>query len=204
VIRTSQRPRKNPRPLVQPCCSCIFPGSTEARNPEALTPITTDQLKYRPGDTSTGNLPALCRAQASLRDGLRRRWPDDRSLSLRFNCRPKKLPPCSHGPPNDARESLYPTCITDGKSEMAGGWTRDGAVQDQIDDSVTDAVMVARARLPTGDGLSHCEDCGDAIPAGRRQALPGVRTCVACQSERDGRPVISAVNRRANKDSQLR
>ena len=30
---------------------------------------------------------------------------------------------------------------------MAGGWTRDGAVQDQIDDSVKDAVSGARARL---------------------------------------------------------
>ena len=29
---------------------------------------------------------------------------------------------------------------------MAGGWTRDGAVQDQIDDTVKDAVL--RARRP--------------------------------------------------------
>jgi hypothetical protein len=28
---------------------------------------------------------------------------------------------------------------------MAGGWTRDGAVQDQIDDTVKDAVSAARA-----------------------------------------------------------
>ena len=26
-----------------------------------------------------------------------------------------------------------------------------------------------------------CEECGDAIPAARRRALPGVRTCVQCQ-----------------------
>ena len=31
---------------------------------------------------------------------------------------------------------------------MAGGWARDGAVQDQIDDTVSDAVSAARARLP--------------------------------------------------------
>src|SRR6185312_12767112 len=30
---------------------------------------------------------------------------------------------------------------------MAGGWTRDGAVQDQIDDTVKDAVLPARAHL---------------------------------------------------------
>lgn len=35
---------------------------------------------------------------------------------------------------------------------MANGWARDGAVQDQIDDTVSDAVKIARARLPAGDG----------------------------------------------------
>ena len=87
---------------------------------------------------------------------------------------------------------------------MAGGWTRDGAVQDQIDDSVADAVMSARAKLPAGESASHCEECGEPIPERRRQALPGVRTCVACQSERDGRTVFSTINRRGSKDSQLR
>ena len=89
---------------------------------------------------------------------------------------------------------------------MAGGWARDGAVQDQIDDSVKDAVLGARARLPAGEGLEHCEDCGEAIPERRRLALPGVRTCVACQSERDSefRRSSSGINRRGSKDSQLR
>ena len=87
---------------------------------------------------------------------------------------------------------------------MAGGWSRDGAVQDQIDDTVTDAVLNARARLPAGDGLENCEDCGEAIPARRRQALPGVRTCVSCQASRDKAVVHSSINRRGSKDSQLR
>ena len=34
---------------------------------------------------------------------------------------------------------------------MAGGWTRDGAVQDQIDDTVKDAVLRARALTPNGE-----------------------------------------------------
>ena len=34
---------------------------------------------------------------------------------------------------------------------MAGGWTRDGAVQDQIDDTVKDAVLRARALTPQGE-----------------------------------------------------
>ena len=87
---------------------------------------------------------------------------------------------------------------------MAGGWTRDGAVQDQIDDSVKDAVSAARSRIPSGDSATHCDECGEPIQAERRAALPGVRTCVACQSGRDRTVVHSAINRRGSKDSQLR
>ena len=63
---------------------------------------------------------------------------------------------------------------------MAGGWSRDGAVQDQIDASVDDAVRLARSKLASGPGLTHCEACDAAIPEARRQAVPGVRLCVAC------------------------
>ena len=87
---------------------------------------------------------------------------------------------------------------------MAGGWTRDGAVQDQIDDTVKDAVLAARARLAAGEGETHCVECGDEIPEGRRKALPGAKTCVACQAERDSRTVARGINRRGSKDSQLR
>jgi phage/conjugal plasmid C-4 type zinc finger TraR family protein len=87
---------------------------------------------------------------------------------------------------------------------MAGGWTRDGAVQDQIDDSVADAVLAARARMPTGESELFCTACGEPIPERRRAALPGVRTCVACQNERDQQVSHSAINRRGSKDSQLR
>jgi len=87
---------------------------------------------------------------------------------------------------------------------MAGGWTRDGAVQDQIDDTVKDAVLRARAQLAAGETAKECDDCGEVIPKRRREALPGVRTCVACQSERDSRPVPGGINRRGSKDSQLR
>jgi phage/conjugal plasmid C-4 type zinc finger TraR family protein len=87
---------------------------------------------------------------------------------------------------------------------MAGGWTRDGAVQDQIDDTVSDAVSEARARMPTGESLEYCAMCGEDIPEKRRQALPGVRLCVECQSERDAERRASGFNRRGSKDSQLR
>ncbi|MGY2733405.1 hypothetical protein [Sphingomonas sp. UYP23] len=40
---------------------------------------------------------------------------------------------------------------------MAGGWTRDGAVQDQIDDTVMEAVQFARARMAAGEGETNCD-----------------------------------------------
>lgn len=87
---------------------------------------------------------------------------------------------------------------------MAGGWTRDGAVQDQIDDTVSDAVQAARTRMPRGESAEYCDVCGEEIPEKRRQALPGVRTCVACQSQRDAAVRSTGINRRGSKDSQLR
>ena len=87
---------------------------------------------------------------------------------------------------------------------MASGWAPDGAVQDQIDDTVSDGVLRARARMPSGEAQTHCIECGDAIPQARRHALAGVRTCIGCQTERDRRPVSVGFNRRGSKDSQLR
>ena len=96
---------------------------------------------------------------------------------------------------------------------MAGGWARDGAVQDQIDASVEDEVKRARSQLPdaknsgseVGKILKYCEECEDEIPSARRDAMLGVRLCVTCQSERDEEQETSAgFNRRGSKDSQLR
>ena len=88
---------------------------------------------------------------------------------------------------------------------MAGGWSKDGAVQEQIDSTVDDALERARSSLPSGESLSHCEECDEPIPEARRRALPGVRLCVRCQSERDRHNAdVSLFNRRGSKDSQLR
>ncbi|TRO93685.1 DksA/TraR family C4-type zinc finger protein [Glycocaulis profundi] len=87
---------------------------------------------------------------------------------------------------------------------MAGGWTRDGAIEDQIEDTVADGVGAARSRLPSGQSATYCDECGEPIPEKRRAALPGVRTCIACQSARDAKVSHSAFNRRGSKDSQLR
>lgn len=87
---------------------------------------------------------------------------------------------------------------------MANGWVRDGAVQDQIDDSIKDAVRTARASMPAGESAAHCDACEEPIPEARRKALAGVRTCVNCESARDKTRVHSGMNRRGSKDSQLR
>ncbi|MEO8858008.1 MAG: DksA/TraR family C4-type zinc finger protein [Burkholderiaceae bacterium] len=88
---------------------------------------------------------------------------------------------------------------------MATGWAGDGAVQDQIDATVSDAVERARQQLRQGPGLSHCEECEAPIPEARRNAVPGVRLCVACQLAQDeDRRSAGLYNRRGSKDSQLR
>ena len=55
---------------------------------------------------------------------------------------------------------------------MASGWAGDGAVQDQIQDSINDEVARARRNLPKGESLHFCEECGEPIPeSARRQPL---------------------------------
>jgi phage/conjugal plasmid C-4 type zinc finger TraR family protein len=89
---------------------------------------------------------------------------------------------------------------------MATGWARDGAVQEQIDASVEDAVQNARRKLPSGQSRRRCEACDAEIPEARRNALPGVRRCLSCQTSLDETEASRHVgyNRRGSKDSQLR
>lgn len=88
---------------------------------------------------------------------------------------------------------------------MATGWAKEGAVQEQIDSTIDDAVQRARSKLGQGESLTHCEECEAKIPEARRKAVPGVRLCVQCQAERDKQDALfSGYNRRGSKDSQLR
>lgn len=88
---------------------------------------------------------------------------------------------------------------------MAGGFAKDGAVQDQIDATIEDAVKRARSQMPQGESASVCMECDASIPEARRQAIPGVRLCVSCQEVHDKeQAVVSGYNRRGSKDSQLR
>lgn len=88
---------------------------------------------------------------------------------------------------------------------MAGGFAKDGAVQEQIDASLDDEVQRVRSRLPQGESATECDECGVVIPEQRRKVLPGVRLCVNCQQAQDLEQTRSTgYNRRGSKDSQLR
>jgi phage/conjugal plasmid C-4 type zinc finger TraR family protein len=88
---------------------------------------------------------------------------------------------------------------------VATGWAHEGAVQEQIDASIKDAIERARSQLAQGPSLGHCAECHAVIPEARRAAMPGVRLCIACQVEADKESTPAAgYNRRGSKDSQLR
>ncbi len=91
------------------------------------------------------------------------------------------------------------------ESYVAGGFAKDGAVQDQIDATIEDAIKQAREQMPSGESLEFCDECGEPIPEARRAAVPGVRFCITCQSEYDKKNAAAGgINRRGSKDSQLR
>ncbi|MDW4498555.1 DksA/TraR family C4-type zinc finger protein [Sulfitobacter sp. D35] len=89
---------------------------------------------------------------------------------------------------------------------MAGGWARDGAVNEQIEASIEDELQRMKSRsAPSGESWTHCAECEEPIPEARRRAVPGVKICIDCQRERDGQPATrGGINRRGSKDSQLR
>ena len=58
---------------------------------------------------------------------------------------------------------------------MATGWAGDGAVQDQIDATVKDAISRVQSQLPKGPSLVNCAHCAAEIPEARRIAIVKVR-----------------------------
>ena len=89
---------------------------------------------------------------------------------------------------------------------MAGGWAKDGAVSEQIEASIGDELARMKARrTPVGESFTHCAECEEPIPEARRAALPGVKLCIDCVSERDAAfKTRGGINRRGSKDSQLK
>ncbi|MBM6442375.1 TraR/DksA C4-type zinc finger protein [Pseudomonas sp. MIL9] len=52
---------------------------------------------------------------------------------------------------------------------------------DDADVVIEEARNRALAQIPRYTGISATEcECGDTIPEGRRQAIPGVQMCVGC------------------------
>ncbi len=89
---------------------------------------------------------------------------------------------------------------------MAGGWAKDGAVSEQIEASIGDELARMKARKGLqGESFTHCAECEEPIPEARRVALPGVKLCIQCVSERDAKyKTRGGINRRGSKDSQLK
>lgn len=79
-------------------------------------------------------------------------------------------------------------------------------MNEQIEASIADELARMKARRgPIGESLSHCAECEEEIPQARREAILGVKLCIDCQKERDGRPPSrGGINRRGSNDSQLK
>lgn len=53
----------------------------------------------------------------------------------------------------------------------------------EINDRILgDAIAAQQRAMPRGENATHCEDCGEPIPEGRRKASPGCRRCIDCQT----------------------
>jgi phage/conjugal plasmid C-4 type zinc finger TraR family protein len=89
---------------------------------------------------------------------------------------------------------------------VTSGWVPDGAITDQAEDTVNDAVARCRTQIPSGKGTDYCIECEEPIPEARKRAVPGARLCVSCQSELDrkNKRGHSLYNRRGSMDSQLK
>lgn len=58
------------------------------------------------------------------------------------------------------------------------------SAQQRTEQLINTGIARVRQRL-ISDGAELCQDCGEEIPPMRRQSLPGVVTCVECQSARE-------------------
>ncbi|WP_374342612.1 TraR/DksA family transcriptional regulator [Azonexus sp.] len=60
-----------------------------------------------------------------------------------------------------------------------------GRAQEREEEMRQDALaeQARRAQSNAGDSAEDCAMCGEPIPEGRRQAVPGVQTCIECQAD---------------------
>jgi phage/conjugal plasmid C-4 type zinc finger TraR family protein len=57
---------------------------------------------------------------------------------------------------------------------------------------VLDAQISKARAVRAGRNVFFCDDCGELIPDARREILPGVETCTACQEVRESNSQIYA------------
>ncbi|KAF1074517.1 TraR/DksA C4-type zinc finger protein [Halodesulfovibrio sp. MK-HDV] len=50
---------------------------------------------------------------------------------------------------------------------------------------IQSAIAEAQAARGCGESLTHCDECGEAIPEARREAVVGCRLCIECQTEQE-------------------
>lgn len=55
-------------------------------------------------------------------------------------------------------------------------------IADLADEAIEESLNRSIAQIPryTGISATECEDCGEEIPEGRRNAVKGVKLCTAC------------------------
>lgn len=59
-------------------------------------------------------------------------------------------------------------------------------IADLADEAIEESLNRSIAQIPRYTGISAKEcECGEEIPEGRRQAIPGVQLCAVCQSLND-------------------
>lgn len=54
---------------------------------------------------------------------------------------------------------------------------------DYIEQSLELSLENQRSQTKAYNHTPYCEECGDEIPAARREALPGCQCCVSCQQD---------------------
>lgn len=56
-------------------------------------------------------------------------------------------------------------------------------IADFADEAIEESLNRSIAQIPRYTGISATEcECGEEIPEGRRQAIPGVQLCAGCQN----------------------
>ncbi|WP_293766375.1 TraR/DksA C4-type zinc finger protein [uncultured Aquitalea sp.] len=58
-----------------------------------------------------------------------------------------------------------------------------------------EALKNQAAKMPKNrESAMECHECGDPIPEGRRKAMPGVQTCICCQTAIEHRDRLRGIS----------